>query len=110
MRLEKSSTSCCQPYFREPRASIDALLLAQGRWEGELVHTRRDGTQLTVWSRWALQLGSVGKPVCILEINSDITARKLADEHLLTSLQEKKSSLKRSTTGSKTTFKLLRAC
>jgi two-component system CheB/CheR fusion protein len=80
--------------FPEPRTNIDALLFAQGHWEGELAHTRRDGTQLTVWSRWALQLDSVGKPVCILEINSDITARKLADEHLLASLQEKEVLLK----------------
>src|SRR4030095_6202570 len=54
--------------------------LKTGRWGGELVHTRRDGTQVVVASRWALQRDQSGNPVAILETNNDITERKQAEE------------------------------
>ena len=53
-----------------------------GRWEGELVHTRQDGTQVVVESRWALQRDERGRPVGVMETNTDITRRKLADAEL----------------------------
>jgi len=46
-----------------------------GYWEGELAHTRRDGSTLTVFSRWASRQTRDGH-IEILEINHDITARK----------------------------------
>jgi PAS domain S-box-containing protein len=63
----------------EPAEQIEAALLHRDRWEGELVHRRRDGSRLTVASRWALQRDAGGEPVRILTINSDITAREEAD-------------------------------
>jgi two-component system sensor kinase FixL len=64
--------------FPAPLAGINAELLRTGRWEGELVHTKRDGTQVVVASRWSLQRDEQGEPAAILETNNDITERKLA--------------------------------
>jgi two-component system CheB/CheR fusion protein len=80
--------------FSRPLAEIEATLFAEGRWEGELVHTRRNGSPMVVWSRWALQYDAEAKPVSVLEIGSDISARKRADEQLRASLQEKEVLLK----------------
>jgi PAS domain S-box-containing protein len=44
-------------------------------WEGELVHTCRDGTKLTVFSRWSARKTQDGR-MEVLEINHDISARK----------------------------------
>jgi two-component system, LuxR family, sensor kinase FixL len=71
-----------QTIFPAPLEEITAELNSTGRWEGELIHTRRDGTQVVVASRWALQLDGEGKPVAVLETNNDITERKGAEEAL----------------------------
>ena len=61
-----------------PAAHEDSLvsLLRADRWEGELVHSKRDGTQVVVSSRWSLLRNERGQPLAILETNTDITERK----------------------------------
>jgi PAS domain S-box-containing protein len=71
-----------QTRFPEPLERIRAELLRTGRWEGELVHTRRDGTKALVASRWTLKCDERGQPAEILETNNDITAEKEAEEGL----------------------------
>ncbi|MGB7283240.1 MAG: PAS domain-containing protein [Candidatus Acidiferrum sp.] len=44
-----------QTVFPKPLPEIDAEMLEKGYWEGELLHRRRDGTVLTISSRWALR-------------------------------------------------------
>lgn len=65
--------------FPAPLSQITGELTRTGRWEGELVHTRRDGTKIAVASRWALQWEGAN-PIAVLETNNDITERKRAEE------------------------------
>lgn len=55
-------------------------LLRDGRWEDEIVHRRKDGSRITELSRQVLQRSAEGAVATILEINIDITERKLAEE------------------------------
>jgi two-component system, LuxR family, sensor kinase FixL len=71
-----------QTRFPEPVDNICADLLRTGRWEGELVHTRRDGMQVVVASRWSLKRDERGEPQTVLETNNDVTAEKRAQEEL----------------------------
>src|SRR5256714_1119000 len=71
-----------QTSFPAPLQEIKAELLKTGRWKGELIHTRRDGSLVTVASRWALQRDEAHNPVAILETNNDITERKQMEEKL----------------------------
>lgn len=64
-----------------PRLSTEVMekFFQEGTWEGELQHTPRNGKTLTVQSRWTLQRDASGQPCALLEINTDITARKQAE-------------------------------
>ena len=68
--------------FPESRQTVDDALAREGRWVGELRHTRKDGGVIVVSSRQALQRGSDGRPIAIIELNSDITERKRVEEEL----------------------------
>jgi len=48
-------------------------------WEGELSHSTRDGRRIVVASRWTLLRDAFGEPVGWMEINTDITDRKRAE-------------------------------
>ena len=71
-----------QTVFPMPLDEINAELQRTGFWEGELVHTKADGTRVLVASRWSLQRDERQRPLAILETNDDITTRKRAEEAL----------------------------
>jgi PAS domain S-box-containing protein len=71
-----------QTVFPASLEQINAELFRTGRWEGELVHTKRDGTQVVVASRWSMEQDDKEQPVAILELNNDITERKRAEEEI----------------------------
>jgi PAS domain S-box-containing protein len=72
--------------FPLPRSELLAALERDGRWEGDLVHTTRDGRRLTVESRWALQQdegdeaasvsATSGSARAVLQVNRDVTDRR----------------------------------
>jgi PAS domain S-box-containing protein len=68
--------------FPVPLDQLYEKLFKAGSWEGELVHSTRDGRRIVVASRQALQCDSQGRTIGILEINRDITPRKEAEEAL----------------------------
>ncbi len=71
-----------QTLFTASREQVDATLIEQGQWEGELVHSTRDGRRIVVASRQVLERDERNQPRAILEINRDITERRRAEEQL----------------------------
>jgi PAS domain S-box-containing protein len=74
--ISRSSHELLCTEFPIPLAEIET----RDYWEGELRHTRRDGVQIVVASRWTTVRDKDGNPFAWLEINTDITSRKRAEE------------------------------
>jgi len=77
--------------FPAPLQTIRAQVLSEGKWEGELVEQRKDGSWLTALSQWVLLRNENGQPVAILETCRDITRRKQAEA----ALEEARHSLEK---------------
>ena len=69
-----------QTQFPEHLEKINEQLHRDERWNGELVHTTKDGTKVIVISRWVLDRN--GNALRILETNSDITQQKRTETAL----------------------------
>jgi len=65
-----------------PLEEVQKILLRDGHWEGELSHAKKDGTRITVASRWTLQRDETGSPVGWLQINKDVTEERRTEEEL----------------------------
>jgi two-component system, chemotaxis family, CheB/CheR fusion protein len=78
--LGKMKLELLQPKLPKSWKELEGELLKHGYWEGEVTHVRRDGSRLIVQSRWALRREA--KSSVVLEINSDITAKKRSEENL----------------------------
>src|SRR5262249_34858611 len=78
--LGKVAHELLKTEFPIPRAHIDAELQTKGQWEGELVHSTRDGSRKIVASHWIVHQRRPDQPPVILEVISDITARRVAEE------------------------------
>jgi PAS domain S-box-containing protein len=66
--------------YPQPLSEIEAAVRRHGRWEGELNQARHDGSRITVASRKMLQRDALGNALGILEINSDISRGRQAEE------------------------------
>jgi PAS domain S-box-containing protein len=62
-------------------------VIRKRRWEGELVHTRRDGSKCVVSSRWVLRDGPAENFGSVLETNRDITLRKQEEQRFQSLLE-----------------------
>jgi PAS domain S-box-containing protein len=80
--IGKVSHELLESVFPIALDKIMDTVLNTGRWEGEVSRTRRDGSEIVVASRWSLEKDAEGRPVGLLEINTDITERKHAEEAL----------------------------
>jgi two-component system, cell cycle sensor histidine kinase and response regulator CckA len=60
--------------------AVHAALLERGQWEGEVGQTTRDGRKLRVAVQWLLRRGEGGDAQSVVEVHSDVTARRLAEE------------------------------
>ena len=78
--LGRITHTLLQTHFPMSLAEIEAQLEREVQWEGELVHTCRDGRTVVVESRQILMRDAQGMPQAILEINRDITSRKRLEE------------------------------
>ena len=80
--LGKNIHQLLRTEFPEPLDQIMRFLSRESRWTGELVHRRRDGSEVHVISRWVIDRGLDGKVSAVLETNTDITARLAAERRL----------------------------
>ena len=71
-----------QTQFPADLGMINKQLHRDERWNGELVHIRKDGAKVIVISRWALDRKADGNALRILETNSDITQQKRTEKAL----------------------------
>jgi PAS domain S-box-containing protein len=68
--------------FPIPFDELTAKLLQTDRWDGELKHTKADGTEVFVASRWSLQRDEWQRPLAIMETNNDVTERKSGEDQI----------------------------
>ena len=68
--------------FPEPYEIILEKIKHTGKWSGELIHTTKNGRQITVQSWWQQKLDQQGEIVELMESNVDITERKLVERAL----------------------------
>ena len=70
--------------FAVDQAEVTQAFEARGHWQGELIESRRDGSEIAVATRWARHADDNGNLLATLIINTDITERravnKLKDE------------------------------
>lgn len=76
--VDRSIHSLLQTVFPASREEVDRALITEGYWRGNLIQRTRDGREVVVASRMALDR----ETNVVLEINRDITGELRAEEAL----------------------------
>ncbi len=63
-------------------AAVEAALLRDGEWRGDLRHVRRDGTPLVAAARKVLRRDEAGRAAAVMESLADVTALRQAQAAL----------------------------
>ncbi|MCX6049721.1 MAG: PAS domain S-box protein, partial [Chloroflexi bacterium] len=66
-------------------------LLEHGKWQGEIVHRRRDGTELYILSSVTLLKDEHGLPIGVVGVNRDITDRHNAEQAMQAKTEEERA-------------------
>jgi PAS domain S-box-containing protein len=80
--LGQNEEQLLRTQFPKPLSEIMDEMLQKNFWEGELVHSCKDGSIVEVHSLWTLHHDQQGNPVAIIEVNNDITNRKKKEQEL----------------------------
>ncbi|MEG3866735.1 PAS domain S-box protein [Microcoleus sp. Z1_B2] len=88
-----------QTEWAQPFEVIQKVFFEKGSWQGELVRTKKDGTKITVASRWTLQYDDQDQPIAILEISNDISDRKRSEIALAQSAQRFRATFEQAAVG-----------
>jgi PAS domain S-box-containing protein len=79
--IGKCSHELLRTILPAPIEDIDRELLRTSVWEGELKHTKADGAEVVVASRWSLSRDDKGQPI-VMETNNDITERRRREDEI----------------------------
>jgi PAS domain S-box-containing protein len=71
-----------QTQLPEPLEQIEEKLERTGAWEGEVVHRKRDGTEVAIACVWVLHRTAQGRAQRVLVTSTDITGRRQAERAL----------------------------
>jgi diguanylate cyclase (GGDEF)-like protein/PAS domain S-box-containing protein len=80
--IDRFAYELLKSVYPKPLEEIYRELKAARQWEGEILNYRRDGSQVTILSRWALEVDTHGEPLRVLISSTDITASKQFQHHL----------------------------
>ncbi len=78
----QSTHDLLQTRFPAPWPEVEATLLADGEWSGDLTQSRRDGTRIVVAARKALRRDATGRPCAVMENFDDVTALRRVENQL----------------------------
>jgi PAS domain S-box-containing protein len=78
--IGRNASELLQTEFPVSYPDVLSALRQKGVWEGELCQTTQYGHRMVVASRWTYRRDPQGLPVGWLEINSDLTLQKQAQE------------------------------